>query len=36
MPGTIRTYVYNPSVWLLMGMFLFMVEYTTRCGDALR
>lgn len=34
--STVRVYLHNPRLWLLAGMLLAMVEYTTRCGDAYR
>jgi hypothetical protein len=40
MTGTVRaqarTYLYNPSLWILALILLSTLEYTTRCGDALR
>jgi len=34
--ATARTYLYNPSLWILALILLTSLEYTTRCGDALR
>lgn len=33
---TIRTYVYNPRLWILALFLLSSAEYMTRCGDAYR
>jgi hypothetical protein len=34
MQNTARTYLYNPSLWIMVVLLLSMVEYTTRCGDS--
>lgn len=36
MNAIVRTYLYNPRLWLLAGFGLLIMGYTTRCGDALR
>ncbi len=36
MSATARTYLYNTSLWILAFILLTSLEYTTRCGDAVR
>jgi hypothetical protein len=32
----LKVYLYNPRLWVLVIFLASMLEYTTRCGDALR
>lgn len=36
MTTTARTDLYNPRLWILAFILLTSLEYTTRCGDAVR
>jgi len=31
---TIRTYLYNPRLWLLVAILMAMAEPVARCGDS--